>query len=159
MPTRNFNISASADWKRSLIDPITAAASTQVTPAFAGYDPIAAYGGRLTITLPADPKYARRYSPDKVFSVFANYAFAKKWDVSLGSNYQAGFPLSSTQDIILPSALTFSGSVGYTAKTWEVRASGRNLTDRLYFQPSGFGSTIAIPAVGRVWDVKYIRKF
>jgi iron complex outermembrane receptor protein len=159
VPTRNFNISASADWKRSLIDPITAAASTQVTPAYAGYDPIAAYGGRLTITLPADPKFARRYSPDKVFSVFANYAFAKKWDVSLGSNYQAGFPLSSTQDIILPSALTFSASVGYASKLWEIRISGRNLTDQLYFQPSGFGSTIAIPAVGRIWDMKYIRKF
>ncbi|HVS53724.1 MAG TPA: TonB-dependent receptor [Opitutaceae bacterium] len=159
VPSAHFNLSAAADWKRSLTDPITAVASTQVTPAWAGYDPIAAYGGRITVTLPADPKYARRYSPDKVFSLFGNFSVGKHWDFSVGSNYQAGFPLSALQDIFLPSALTFSGSFGYTAKTWELRVSGKNLTDQLYFQPSGFGSTIAIPAVGRTWDAKYTRKF
>jgi iron complex outermembrane recepter protein len=159
VPTPKFNLSAAADWKRSVLDPVTAASATQVTPAFAGYDPLAAYGGRLTVTLPADQHYARRFSPDKVFSLFGNYAFNRNWDASLGTNYQASFPLSSTQDIILPSALTFSGSVGYVTRRWEVRLSGRNLTNQLYFQPSGFGSTIAIPAVGRIWDVKFTRKF
>jgi outer membrane receptor for ferric coprogen and ferric-rhodotorulic acid len=159
VPSPRFNLSAAADWKRSMTDPITAVASTQVTPSWAGYDPVAAYGGRITVTLPADPRYARRYSPDKVLSLFGNYLIGRHWDVSLGTNYQAGFPLSALQDIQLPSALTFSGSIGYAAKTWDVRLSGRNLTDRLYFQPSGFGSTIAIPAVGRVVDVKFTRKF
>lgn len=159
VPNAKFNLSAAADWKRSMTDPVTAVASTQVTPLWAGYDPMAAYGGRITVTLPADPLYARRYSPDKVFSLFGNFVIGQHWDVSLGSNYQAGFPLSVLRDISLPSALTFSGSFGYTTPNWDIRVSGRNLTDRLYFQPSGFGSTIAIPAVGRTFDVKFARKF
>lgn len=159
VPSAKFNLSAAADWKRSMTDPVTAVASTQVTPAWAGYSAAAAYGGRLTVTLPADPLYARRYSPDKVFSLFGNFVIGKHWDVSLGSNYQAGFPLSVLRDVTLPSALTFSASFGYTATNWDIRVSGRNLTDRLYFQPSGFGSTIAIPAVGRTFDVKFARKF
>src|SRR5262249_1611962 len=121
VPNRHFNISAAADWKRAITDP-PSSTSSQVTPQFLGYTPQEAYGGRLTQTIPAEAN-KRRFSPDKVFSLFGNYAFGNGWDVSLGGNYRAAFPAAITQDIRLPAALTFTASIGYVAKTWDIRLS------------------------------------
>jgi iron complex outermembrane receptor protein len=156
VPTRKFNISAAIDWIRRRTSP-PSAAGVQVPPATAGYDFLTQGLGRYNITLPAAAN-ERSYQPAQVWSVFANYTLGHGFDVSLGTSRQSSFPSSNLHDIMLPSAQTFSGSIGYTSRKWDVRVSGKNLTDVLYFQANS-GSAGPIPNVGRSIDCKVTWKY
>ena len=122
-----------------------------------GHDPVSQALGRYNVTLGA-AQNQRSYQPPQVWSVFANYSLGHGFDVSLGTSRQGSFPASAVLDIKLPAAQTFSGSIGYTSRTWDVRLSGKNLTDVLYFQ-SNSGSAGSIPNVGRAFDIKTTWKF
>lgn len=156
VPTRWFNISAAVDWIRRIQSP-PSSAGVQVPPQTLGYDPISQGLGRYNVTLPASLT-ARTYQPPQVWSLFANFNVGKGWDASIGVNRQGSFPSSNLFDIILPSALTFSGSVGYTTKKWDFRLSGKNLSDTAYFQANS-GSAGPIPNVGRTLEAKTTWKF
>lgn len=156
VPTRKFNISAAVDWIRRTTTP-PSAAGVQVPAETLGYDPVSQALGRYNVTLGA-AQNQRSYQPPQVWSVFANYSLGHGFDVSLGTSRQGSFPASAVLDIKLPAAQTFSGSIGYTSRTWDVRLSGKNLTDVLYFQ-SNSGSAGSIPNVGRAFDIKTTWKF
>ncbi len=156
VPTRNFNMSFAVDWIRRNTTP-PSPTGTQVPVTTAGYDPIAAGLGRYSVTLSAAAS-ERSYQPPQVWSMFANYALGHGFDVSLGTNFQGAFPSSGAYDIILPSAQTFSASVGYSTKKYDIRVSAKNLTDELYFQANS-GSAGPIPNVGRTIEAKTVWKF
>lgn len=156
VPTRKFNISAAIDWIKRTQNP-PSAAGFQVPPQTIGYDPISQGLGRYNLTLP-ESLSARSYQPPQVWSVFANYAIGRGFDISVGTSRQGSFPSSNAFDIILPAAQTYSGSVGYVNKKWEFRLSGKNLTDVIYYQANS-GSAGPIPNVGRSIDGKVTWKF
>ncbi|MEO6569844.1 MAG: TonB-dependent receptor, partial [Opitutaceae bacterium] len=156
VPNRRFNISAAIDWIRRLTSP-PSAAGVQVPAETAGYDPITQGTGRYNITLGA-AQNQRSYQPPQVWSMFANYDLGKGFDLSLGTAWQGSFPASAALDITLPSAQTFSASMGYSSKKWDMRISGKNLTDKLYFQTNS-GSAGSIPIVGRSFEAKVTWKF
>ena len=156
VPTRSFNMAVAIDWLRRDNDPLAAG----FTPAPAdqvGLDPITHGGGRYQLAYDVnDTRVAR---PDKVFSVFGNYIFGKSgWDVSAGANYVADYRASRTDDIVLPSSLTFSGDVGYIYKSWDFRISVKNITDELFFTSTS-GSAALIPQPGRTFTFKAAYKF
>lgn len=158
VPTRRFNLTAAGAWSKVVLDPITRTTAYRVLPQWAGYGP--AYGGRVTVTLPALADYAERSGkPDKVLTLNANYAFDSGWDISGGAAYQAGTSVGDLKDIQLPDALTFSGSIGYRAKKWHVRLSGSNLTDEWYFRGNTNHTILALPSTGRMFDVKVTTLF
>lgn len=156
VPTRRFNISGAIDWIHRQTTP-PSASGVQVPATTLGYDPVTQGTGRYNVTLRA-AQNQRSYQPPQVWSVFANYDLGKGFDVSIGTSRQGSFPASAALDITLPSAQTFSASVGYTSKKWDVRISGKNLTDELYFQ-SNSGSAGSIPNVGRSVEAKVAWKF
>lgn len=156
VPNKKFNVSFAVDWIRRITTP-PSAQGTQVPPQTAGYDPVTQGLGRYNVTVPAILS-SRSYQPPQIWSVFFNYAIGAGFDISVGANRQGSFPSSNLNDIILPSAQTYSASLGYSSKKWDVRLSGKNLTDELYFQANS-GSAGPIPNVGRTLEAKTTWKF
>ncbi|HYD85345.1 MAG TPA: hypothetical protein VEA63_14865, partial [Opitutus sp.] len=75
-----------------------------------------------------------------------------------GANYTAGYDAATFNDIMLPSAMTFSVDLGYRSKHWELRLSVKNLTDEWFFTSTS-GSAALIPQPGRTFTGKVTYKF
>lgn len=154
VPSRRFNISGAVSWIDKQTTP-PSAAGTVVSTAVAGYDPVTQGVGRYSITIPA-ARNGKSFEPPQVVSVFANWNVNRRFDLSFGINRQGSFDMDASRTIHLPSATLFTASVGYTTRRWDVRLSGKNLGDALYY---AVNSGNLIPGVGRSIDVKFTYKF
>jgi iron complex outermembrane receptor protein len=154
VPSRRFNISGAISWIEKITTP-PSAAGTVVSTAVAGYNPVTQGVGRYSITIPAALN-GKSFEPPQVVSLFANMNVGKGFDLSAGVNRQGSFDMDASRTIHLPSATLFTASVGYTTRRWDVRVSGKNLGDALYYAAN---SGNLIPGVGRSIDVKFTYKF
>ena len=124
-----------------------------------GLDPIQFGGGRYQQGYPATTFYSRRTAPAQILSAFGDYIFGNSgFDVSAGLSFIGGYAASNINDIYLPSALLFSADIGYRTKRWEVRLSGKNLTNQLYFTSTS-GSAALIPQPGRTLTARFTYRF
>lgn len=159
VPSKVFNLAAAGDWTARYTDPLAPGQFTPVPVQTVGLDPIQFAGGRYQLGYPATEFYSRRTAPPRVFSIFGNYIFGDSgFDISAGMNYNAAYNANVIGDIILPSSLTFSADFGYRTKKWEVRISGKNLTNQLYFTSTS-GSAALIPQVGRTVSARFTYKY
>lgn len=154
VPSRKISISGAVDWIDRQTTPPSASGTT-VGAALAGYDPITQGLGRYSVTLPAINN-GKSFQPPQVWSLFGNFSFGKGWDASIGTNRQGSFDADGTRQLHLPAAFLLTGSIGYSTPKWDVRLSGKNLLNALYFANNG-GSLI--PGVGRTIDCKFTWKF
>lgn len=159
VPNKTFNLALAGDWTARYTDPLAPGQFTPVPVQTVGLDPIQFGGGRYQRGYPVTEFYQRRPAPARVFSVFGNYIFGSSgFDISAGMNYNSAYNANQIGDIILPSSLTFSADVGYRTKKWEVRVSGKNLSNELYFTSTS-GSAALIPQPGRTFSARFTYKY
>jgi len=159
VPTKRFNIALAGDWTSRFTDPLAPGQYTPVPVQTVGLDPIQFGGGRYQQGYPATDQYARRTAPAQILSAFGDYILGNSgFDVSAGASFIGGYAASNINDIYLPSALLFSADIGYRTKKWEVRLSGKNLTNQLYFTSTS-GSAALIPQPGRTLTARFTYRF
>ncbi len=159
VPDKHWTIIANGSWNHLVLDPVTAVASYRIPVKWAGYGS-ASWAGILNTTLPASADYAERSGrPDHVFGLNVARRFENHFDLGLGANYQTGFSVGDLKEFTLPSAITFSMSGGYSAKTWDFRFSGTNLLNERYFTANLNTSTLVMPMPTRQVRAKITYRF
>ncbi|HEY9248588.1 MAG TPA: TonB-dependent receptor [Rariglobus sp.] len=108
------------------------------------------YGGRTTITVPAEilANYMDRTgNPETQYGLNAGYNFDSGFGIVFGGTYWSSVWNDRLKTVRLPSATVFNLAATYKLGDWNLKLNGYNIFDELYFRAPFYAELLPLVSV------------